>query len=211
MRHIAIIASACVLICGCSKPSADVQGVQQVFGAYKQSILSNHGSTSVKHIAQRTLDEYQQYVDWALRAERDTLERLSPISKMQVLLMRHLIPQNEWNNMSGEKAFIYAVDNDWIGAQQVTATTIRNIQISGATATAAVFIGNKKTPHRFHFIKENGSWKYDLTPTMHGSDRVLKSQIAQSGLTENDFMLRMIEGISGVKVTDAIWEPIRNR
>ena len=208
MKHIVMLSCLCALVSGCGKPSPDVQGVQHAFDAYKQAILSTDGAKSAKHIAQRTFDEYQQYVDWALQADRNTLEGLSAINKMQVFLMKHRIPKDEWRNMTGKKVFIYAVDHDWIGKQQTITTMISDIQVSGTRATAAVIIGKKKAPNRFHFTNEDGFWKFDLTQTLRDTDFILRSQIKQSGMTEDEFMFRIIESISGTKVTDSIWEPI---
>ena len=211
IRSFIVILTFCTLLTGCTKPSLDAMEIQCTFDAYKSAILSMDGSASVDQIAQRTLNEYQKYIDWCLHADRRTLQNLSTINKMQVFLIKHRIPVDELKEMTGEKAFIYAVDHDWIGKKGTIVTTINDIQVSGSRATTATLSNKKKTPMRFHFTKEEGAWKLDLTQTLRDTDAVLKAQIEQAGISEDDYIFRIIEMISGRKVLNSIWEPIETK
>lgn len=198
-----------VLFCGCSgNSSSDAEAVQKAFDAYKTAVLSKDGAVASAHVAQQTLDEYQKYVDWALHADRKELQSLSTINKMQVLIMKHRLPHEKWKGLTGEKAFIYAVDHDWIGKEGVISTTIGNVQVSGTRATAAAMSDQKSTPIRFHFIREDGSWKLDLVPILRTADLAIKDQIKQSGVSEDEYIFRILETLSGRKVADSIWNPI---
>ncbi|NTV81077.1 MAG: hypothetical protein HGA24_06605, partial [Candidatus Aminicenantes bacterium] len=109
----------------------------------------------------------------------------------------------------GRAIFIHAVNNDWIGKNSVIATTIGNIQTSDGRGTAAVYMNEQEAPNRFHFIMENGAWKFDLVQILRDADQILKMQIQQSGSDEDKFIFRMIETVSGRKVLDSIWEPLK--
>ena len=205
-----LIAAGIAIGCGRS-PSPDAQGIQKAFGAYKTAILNTDGPTAVAHVSKRTIDEYQQYVDWCRLADRQTLEALSTINKLQVLLVKHRIPKADLMKMGGEAIFIHAVNNDWIGKAGVVATTIGDIQTSNGRGTAAVYINQEKAPTRFHFIEEEGSWKFDLIQTLRDADQILKMQMRQLGLEEDEFIFRMIESVSGRKVPASIWEPLEKK
>jgi len=202
---------ACITIeCG-SNPSPDAQGIQKTFDAYKTAILNTDGPTAAAHVSKRTIDEYQQYVDWCRLADRQTLETLSTINKFQVLLLKHRIPKDDLMKMDGEAVFIHAVNNDWIGKNSVIVTTIGDIQTSDGRGTAAVSMNQEKAPSRFHFIEEEGSWKFDLIQTLRDADQILKMQMRQLGLEEDEFIFRMIESVSGRKVPASIWEPLEKK
>ena len=87
--------------------------------------------------------------------------------------------------------------------------TIDDIQVSGTRATAAVLIDKKKAPNRYHFTKEKGSWKLDLTPTLRDTDLLLKAQIKKAGVSEDQFIFDLVEALSGRKVPESIWEPMK--
>jgi hypothetical protein len=198
----------CVLTIGCSRTSTDVADIQQTFDAYKTAILATDGNAAIQQIAQPTLKEYQNYIDWSLYANRETLQNLSALNKMQVFLLKHRIPADELKKMNGENAFVYAVDHDWIGKQGTVATTIADIQVSGDTASAATLIDGRKQSIRFNFVKENGSWKLDLTKTLQDTDALLRFQISKAGIPEDQYILSSIEMITGRKVADNIWDPL---
>lgn len=193
---------------GCGETSQNTIDIEKTFEAYKNAILAADGAKSAEIVSQRTLDEYQKYVDWAVHADRETLENLSTVNKMQVLLMKHRIPASEWKEMTGRKAFIYAVDHGWIGKKDTMIVTIGDIRVSGSRATAAAFLKEKKAGNSFHFSREGGSWKLDLIQTLRDTDLLLKEQIKQAGVSENGFIFNILEVLSGRKVPDSIWEPL---
>lgn len=210
-RYLIAMLTLCSLATGCAKPSSDVADIQHTFDAYKAAILSTDGSAAVRQIAQPTLNEYQNYIDWCLHADRETLQSLSALNKMQVFLLKHRIPADELKQMNGEKAFVYAVDHDWIGKEGTAVTTIADIQVSGDTASAATQVNGRKQSIRFNFVKENGRWKLDLTKTLQDTDALLGFQISQAGVPENEYILRSIEMITGRKVADNIWDPMESK
>jgi len=194
---------------GCGTESLEADAVRKTFTDYKDAVVAADGAAAVRLITQRTVDEYQKYTDWARTANRTTLDSLSAFSKIQVLLIKHRLPNEKLLALHGETVFSYAVDQGWVGEETVMATTIDDIQVSGDSATARVHIDNKKTPNRYRFSRESGAWKFDLLQTMQAADQVLASQIEQTGLSENDFILRMLEGVSGRKPTETISEPLK--
>jgi hypothetical protein len=196
------------LLCGCGSDAADKEAVQKAFDAYKTAILAGDGDAAAASVTQATLDEYQKYVDWALRADRATVQSLSLLDKLQVLTLRHRIPPDKWQGMTGEKAFIYAVNNNWIGKSQVEAAELGDIQLYVVRASADAIMNERKTRSRFFFLKEKGEWKFDLARLMQGFDAALKSELKRTRIPADQFILRSIEGISGAKPTDTIWEPI---
>lgn len=210
-RFIITILTLCIFLTGCAKPSSDVADIQQTFDAYKAAILSTDGDAAIQQIAQPTVNEYQNYIDWCLHADRETLQNLSALNKLQVFMLKHRIPAEELKQMNGEKAFVYAVDHDWIGKEGTAATTIADIQVSGDSASAATLIDGRKQSIRFNFLKENGSWKLDLTQSLKDTDALLDYQIMQAGVPENEYILRSIEMITGRKVADSIWDPLESK
>jgi hypothetical protein len=203
-----ILLPLAVLLCGCSNDKADKEAIQKVFDNYKTAILAGDGNAAAASVTQETLDQYQKYVDWALHADRATVQSLSVLDKMQVLMMRHRIPRDKWQGMTGEKVFVYAVNNNWIGKDQVQAAELGEINLFVFQASADAIMNKRKTRSRFFFLKEKGAWKYDLMRLMQGFDAALKSEIKRIRMSPDQFIFNALEHANGTKPTDSIWEPI---
>lgn len=196
-----------IVSCSEKGPTPDEVQILAAFTQYKDAILSTDGKRAADLVTTRTIDEYQQYMDWARSANRETLESLSTINKMQVLIIRLRVPKDLIPTMDGYSAFRYAVDNDWVGKEQTIQTSIDDIQVSGHRATAGIKIGDQRAPTRFHFTKEKNTWRFDLIQTIIDTNLALKAQIRQSGMTETEFLVVILESVAGVKVTEEIWNP----
>ena len=86
---------------------ADETGaVTGTFDNYKSAILELKGELAVGLVTNRTVEEYQHYVDWALTADRKTMESLSLINRLQVFLLRHRLPHDLLKRMDGRAVFI---------------------------------------------------------------------------------------------------------
>lgn len=206
MKALLIILACCIsFIASANEPEAAVK----TFEDYKSAILEQKGQVAVGLVTKRTVDEYQNYVDWALSADRKTLESLSFINRFQVLLLKHRIPPDTLKQLDGRSVFAYAVDRDWIGKNGVIRTTLGKVDVANDRATAEVLIGGKAAANRFQFRKEDGTWKFDLIQVIRDTDQTLKAAAKQRGVTEEEFMFSLIETVSGRKVGDSIWNPIQ--
>ncbi|MEW6747066.1 MAG: arylsulfatase [Planctomycetota bacterium] len=141
MKTLAATVIGIVAITGCTPGESDA--VVKSFQEYKSAILEQEGQVAVGPVTKRTVDEYQHYVDWALSADRNTLELLSFINRFQVFLLKHRIPADTLRQLDGQSVFAYAVDRDWIGKNGVIRTTLGKVDVANNRATAEVLIGGK--------------------------------------------------------------------
>ncbi|HYG22611.1 MAG TPA: hypothetical protein VEH04_07515 [Verrucomicrobiae bacterium] len=207
MRTLTAALICIVAITGCTPGESDA--VVKSFQEYKSAILEQKGQVAVGLVTKGTVDEYQHYVDWALSADRQTLESLSFINRFQVFLLKHRIPADTLKQLNGQSVFAYAVDRDWIGKNDAIRTTLGKVDVANSRATAEVLIGGKRSPNRFQFLKEDGRWKFDLIQVIRDTDHALKAAAKKQGATEDEFMFSLIETVSGKRVEDAIWNPIQ--
>ncbi|HUR57302.1 MAG TPA: hypothetical protein VM029_06310 [Opitutaceae bacterium] len=189
--------------------AAERDDVQAAFDGYKSAILSQDGARAAELVSERTLAEYQRYVDWARDADRETLQSLSLINRFQVIILRHRIPPEELRKLEGRTAFIYAVDHDWIGKNAVIRTSLGEIDASEGRATATVLIGGRKAPNRFQFIREKQQWRFDLLPLMQDSSVAFQALAKQRGIAEDELIFNLVETVSGKKVPEGIWNPAK--
>jgi hypothetical protein len=163
----------------------------------------------VEFLSQDTIEAYQEYVSLALTADKKELESLSFINRMQVIVMRHRIPLETLKKLDGRSAIIYAVDRDWIGKDGVIRTELGQISISDKRATAEMEVGGRKAPNRIQFRHEEDEWKLDLISLLRDSNTAMKEAARRAQLEENEFLFMILESISGKKVDDGIWIPLK--
>lgn len=188
--------------------AGDADGVKKTFADYRSAVLDQRGKDAVQLLSKATIDEYQKYVDWALKADKKTLESLSMMNRLQVMTLRHRVEPETLRKLTGKSAIIHAVDRNWIGKNGVIRTSLGKIDVVENSATAEVIIGERKTPQRFQFNKENGVWKFDLVRVMMNINAAFKETAKRAGMSENEFIFHALESISGKKVDDSIWVPV---
>ena len=139
---------------------------EKAFVGYKSAILSQDGKAAVSYVTEETLKEYQNYIDWALRADRVELETLSFFNRFQVILIKHRVPSSKLKTMNGRELFSYAVDQDWIGKSGVIPLNVANFEIADNRAVSDAFSSGQKLPLKLQYRIENGAWKFDLVQMM---------------------------------------------
>ena len=189
--------------------AGEPEDVHATFDGYKSAVLSQKGEAAVGFVTKGTVEEFQNYVNWALDADRKTLESLSLANRLQVVLIRHRVPAAELTKMDGKSCFVYAVDRDWIGKNGVIHLGLGKVDISNERATAEATVGGEKTPLRMQFRKEGGQWRLDLKQLMQVANAGLVAMAKKEGITENELILVMAESVSGRKVPETIWDPVR--
>lgn len=183
--------------------------VLAAFKGYKAAILAQKGEDAAGWVTKGTIDAYQEYVDWALEADRKTVEGLSMVNRVQVLTMRHRVPAGELRKATGTSIFVHAVKEDWIGKDGVIRTELADdIAVSGERATGSALIGGEAVPLKFHFRKEDGKWRFDLVALMKATGPAFEAAAKQAGMEQNELILKLLETISGKKPEESVWEPV---
>ncbi|MDR4497030.1 MAG: hypothetical protein MRK02_03755 [Candidatus Scalindua sp.] len=210
-RMTALILFICLLHSSCTNETTqqpvENSGVKSVFDSYKNSILKQDGSKAVKYVSLSTIEYYGQMMDAALTGKEEEVKKLSTIDKMMVLLLRHRIDPKLLANMTADELFVYTVDNSWI-KDSVINSDIGEINESNDKATAEFINYGKKTPLKYTFMRENGQWKLDLTAVMPISDQAFKQVLESSNLGEDEYIFKILESLSGEKLSEDIWQPI---
>jgi hypothetical protein len=211
-RMTALIIFLCILISNCTaevpKQTTGDNGVRGAFDNYKSSILNQDGSKAVKYVSNSTIEYYGKIMKATLTGKEEEVRNLSTIDKMMVILLRHRIEVKVLSKMTAEKLFVHSVDKGWIGKDSVINSDIGEITESNNNATAVFINYGKKTPLKYQFVKEQEQWKLDLTAVMPISDQAFQQVIESSDLDEDEYIFKILESISGEKLSEDIWQPL---
>ena len=203
------VALVILLLAACgSADTEETAAVRASFYGYKQAILDQDGKASLAFVDTRTIAYYQKMSDLALRGDREIVRALSAVDKLMVLTIRHMISLESVETMTGESLFVQAVNQGLIGEASVINNDIGDISVSGTHATGVHVSEGKATRIKWVFQLENDRWRLDMTSIMPAADQAFQQVISESGLPEDEFLMTILESVSGKKVGDTVWDPM---
>ena len=179
------------------------------FEAYKNAILTDQGEVASSFVDSRTMNYYSTILKKIKIADSLEVDSMGIIDKLTLLTMRRTVPSSELLDFDGKDLFIYAIDNGMVGKNNIVNAKLGNVTRNGDFAKAEFIVNGQKTPFFFHFYKEDNQWKIDITHLFSLGTVSLKKMIEDSGKTENDFILIILEALTGKKTSSSIWEPIK--
>ena len=209
---LAIAVVACALSgCGDAPPgeSADQAAVdvQAAWDELKSASLSNQGSVAADRVTKATHDHYAEIRDLALTATRDQLQGMSIAKQVTVLSMRVRIEPERLKEMSGRDLYIHAVDQGWIGKNSASEEGITGIVVTGDHAKAEITNAGEPVGQYMHFTREDGAWRLDVMQLMMLANAAFDAMQEQSGLSEEEFITRLIETVTSRRLTEDDWNP----
>ena len=184
------------------------KNIKAAFNNYKASILNDKGVEAVKYVDRRTLKYYGEMLDLVKNAEREQVEQLSIVDKVMVFSVRHRTSKEEIFSFDGRGLFVYAIKSGMVGKNSDVNTEIGKVVVEGDFAKGQFISNGKETPLYFHFYKEEGEWKIDLTEMFPMAEMALKKMVDDSGLDESAYIFRLLEMLTGNAPRAEIWNPV---
>jgi hypothetical protein len=201
------VAALAMLACTAEEP-ADQAAVRAAYDDYVAALLEKDGGRAASLVDRNTISYYGGLLELALRGDADTVHSISILDKIVVLTIRHGISVDVAEQMTAETLFVHAVTEGWIGEQSVVNSALGQIVVQGSSATGVHIANGQVTPLKYTFHREDGRWGLDLTAIMAPAEQAFKMIIEQSGRTEDEFVINIIEAVSGEEVPDSVWEPM---
>lgn len=210
LASVVIAAAALVNLLKSSNEMATASSADQVravFAAYRHALLTDDGATAAGLLSAATIDWYGQAQQLALYGNKDQVDRLPAIAKVQALAFRHRVPAETLRQMSPRQLVVYAVEHGWIGKPAAERSALGEISVSGDTAVAELLLAKRDSHQQYRFVKENGHWRFDQLPLLTGGEARLEFAAQVRGLTPDQLILSLIESASHTKVSPEIWNP----
>jgi hypothetical protein len=183
--------------------------VNDAFEQYKSAVLANEGHVAAQVVNEATIAYFEEITQLAVCGSSSEVAARSAIDRMQIAIMRHRIPAKQLVNMSGRESFVYAVDHGWVGKNTIELIELGGMKVSEDVVEASIVLNGKTLPGAgFRFVKEDGSWKFDLVPVLASGESSLRRLAETRGVPENDLILQLLEAVSGVRPGSQIWEPV---
>jgi hypothetical protein len=189
--------------------SADpLDEVQQSFQVYKAAIIAADGDTAAGVVTQASRDYFRKLAVDALTLDRDGLHEIHLTDRLYALLLRHNLDADKLKSMSGGEVVSYAVDEGWIGREGANQLQLGNYQVEGDHASGTLLQPNgQASSFKMDFVKEDGRWFLDLVALMKLTRVAFEYAVQQAGVSEDEFVILMLEQGTGRKPGPDIWSP----
>ncbi|HEY9548921.1 MAG TPA: hypothetical protein VIR45_05420 [Kiloniellaceae bacterium] len=197
-----------ILLAGPLPAAASVDAVKESFRAYKMAILQSDGAAAARAVTQDSHVYFKGLADQALTLDRDGLHGIHLSDRIYALLLRHTLQPAALEGMSGGEVVAYAVGAGWIGREGANRLELGDYRIEGDAASGTILHPDgSATEFTIAFAQEEGRWRLDLVALMELTRAACEYSQQQSGLSEDDFVLAMLEHVSGRKPGPDIWSP----
>lgn len=190
-----------------SQKADEAELVKKTFEKYNSAILNDKGEEAVNYLDSRTLRYYADILEKVKKADEAALNSLSFTDKLQILRIRLTAKKEQILSFDDKEVIIFAVKNGMVGKEGVSNQSLGEITIEENVAKGQLVVKGKKTPFYLHFYKEDNQWKIDLTSLFPTSNAAFKKVIEESGMTENEYIIKLLEVVSKKKVGKEIWIP----
>jgi len=191
----------------CGQKSEEIQ-VRKSFDNYKSAILNDKGDEAIKYVDNRTIKYYNDILELTKTADSSKIETLSILDKLMVFTIRHRTSTEDILNFNGKSLLVYAIKNGMVGKNSVANNSIGEVTVENDFAKGQFVSNGQKAPFFFHFYKEDGLWKVDLTSVFPVSTMAFRKMADESGQEQNEFLFSLLGIVTGRRPGAEIWKPI---
>lgn len=183
--------------------------VEQCFHQYKNAILEGKGAIAADYVDSKTISYYDFILEQVKHRDSVELFDLNLNDRLMILSVRHRINNKNLHKIDGKGLFILSIDNGLISKTSLAGNEIGDVAIEDKKAKAQLLIQGIKTPVFMEFVQEKNKWKLNLTSMFEQTSTSIQKMAKRSKMTENEFMLLMLEKSNNIKPNRTIWNPIK--
>lgn len=179
----------------------DTRAIKEVFSGYRAALLEGDGVRTADLVSAQTIKFYEEIVALALSAPPRELSRLDFVAKLMVLRVRHEYDKADIEKMTGRELLITGVRRGWISKSSLSGLEhLAAIKVDGHKASAEM--PSAPGIPVLHFLHESGEWKLHLLASFELANYAIGQEVAKSGLTEDQFIVRLLNALSPKKVDE---------
>lgn len=192
---------------GTQATPAEALAIRQTFTDYQAALASKAGKKAASLVDGETLRYYATAQKLALEANKETAQKLPLIDKLMVLRMRAEFPAEKLAAYSPQELIAVGVERGWVGSTAENA--LGEIFIRGDHARGQALVQGQPVPLYHEFRREGGAWKLSLVALTRAVGPVMSEAARRLELTEDEFLLFMLEQGLPKKPGPEIWDAPR--
>ncbi|WP_207480268.1 hypothetical protein [Arenibaculum pallidiluteum] len=185
-----------------ARQRAEETAVGEAFVGVRAALRDRDGAAVLASLSQ----EDRQRLDRirAAAGEGKGLSALGPSERFAALGLRHYMKPADIKRRDAAGLAEYALDQRWLDPRDIGRAGLSRVRVQGDRASGTLVIDNKPQIVPANFVKEQGRWKLDLSPTLQMTDALIRTQAGLTRRTEDQVIVEILERASGRKVTASL-------
>jgi hypothetical protein len=203
---IMILLMAGMVACQDKGPRDDVAEIRAAYAEYRSALQEGDGEKAATLSDANTAAYYEKMLELARHADSTQVARLDVMDRITVLGLR-MQADEDLAEMDARDAIALGAASGMMGGDEMGALELGTITVDGDKATAPIRMYGLPVPAKFHFQREGGDWKVDMTPLFTILRMTFDQMALRSGMPTNDWLMDMLEASTGERPGNAIWHP----
>jgi len=201
---LAVLTSVCQ-----SQTQAEAE-VRSAFERYKDAILHDRGEEAAGYLDKTTLEYYGAILNKVKTADSSEVEKMALMDKIVVFAIRHIATPKEILSFDARGLVVFAISKGLVGKNSMVFVTLGDVVVDGNSARVQTISRGKVSTLYLQLNKEDGIWKVDITTLFAAANVAFRTLVDTSGREENEFLFSLLEMMTQVKPSAAIWNTISN-
>lgn len=211
LTHLVLAVASLLLVSGCDEHAADREAIIDVFERHQQNIRARDGKAAAADLTDASHAMTTELLKKALTLSEKATRGLPGSDRLDVLLIRHLTGGDKAEikkiaAMNGRQYYQYVIEQGW--TFEPSNFSLESFKFTKTGAEAKLASDERKVDWVVYFLLENDKWMIDDTQRQR-YNRVVAKYAAKNKMSEDEFMLKLLEFITGREPARNIWSPLR--
>jgi len=203
-----LVVAAAAGTSGAAAQPTERAAIAASLAAYQAALSAGRGTEAAEQVSSDTVAYYEHIREQALHGSEQAVRADSLFDRINILTMRHYMGAAELESLDGRGLIARAIDLGLVDKNSTGALELGEVEVTGDEATAVYLYRGQPTPYRLHFVREEGRWRVDLLSFMRIGEPALKAVADKAGVPEDQFILDLLQQVSGRAPADDIWQPL---
>ncbi len=193
-------------LAGCDKTSAELKAAD---ASSNRAIDNRDGKKYAEHLSKGSFERLTKLISLARTATAKQTKALQMADKYDVLLIRATVEPERLRKMNAQEYIVRGVEDGEIwstrGFKRVK-YSVDAKRTQGSITYRPLFT---KETFTLHWVKEDGAWKEDWVTSAADFSRWGRAAAKEENVSEDDFVLFLLDEWMGIEATEEIWNPVR--
>ena len=207
LRSFAFVTCLLLMITAAAQ-AKERKAVTECFKRYQEAVLADKGADAADQVDSRTIVYYARMLELSRTADSMATDALPILDKLMVLIIRAETSAEQLAAMKdGRDIFIYAVEGGMVSKGSVMGFEMKDVEVKGDFAIGTPLKDGSKAPFGFHFYREGGTWRMDLTSIFEFASAGFQHMVDESGKSTNAYIMELLATMYGTTVPMTLWMP----
>jgi hypothetical protein len=186
----------------------DKNQIELAYNEYANASLEKNIDKMIELSSIQTIKYFDETVENAKYLDSLELVKLTPIDKTLILYLRQTLTTAQLSIYTGKELMYYNLEKS-LNTNSNEKVKLTNIEVNDSIATCSITVNEKASKSQLEFRKENNLWKFNSIYSFYQSaNDNFYDAIKKMNISENEFLKRIVQKMSGKEFDDKLWNQI---